>query len=178
MLRVLGFERLNDNGTTLLVESDEFMPDQPDLDIRYLLGDGILETYLHHYGFPAGASLTALLLDAFYEDIEMPHWETDHEEEFKRIVALGPERIEWHCDKNELLAAVTLDEDNAGSVAGTWVALREEYANRAAAFQKTQEEQLAAEFVDSMPVEIRTQPRNPNPAMPETSVGLAINFVP
>ena len=177
MLRILAFDKQS-NGVVITVESDEFMPDEPDADIRYLMANGILETYQYHYDFPAGASLTALLLDAFYEDITMPHWEEDYEEEFKRIVALGPERIEWRCDKNELLAAVTVDEDDAEQVAGSWVAIRNENLKRAEAFAKTEEERQAAEFVDSLPMAIRTQPRDLDPVAPEASVGLAINFVP
>lgn len=177
MLRILGYEK-QPNGVLLTVESDEFMPDDPTADLRYIMADGILETYLEHYGFPAGASLTALLIDAFYEDVEMPHWETDYEEEFKRIVALGPDRIEWQCDKNELLAAVTIAEDDAESVAGSWLAMKREMAEKAEGYQRMKEERQAADFVDSLPVAIRTQPRDLSPILPEASVGLAINFVP
>jgi hypothetical protein len=177
MLRILGLTKQS-NGVLLTVESDEFMPDDPTADIRYIMAYGILETYMDHYGFPPGASLTALLLDAFYEDVEMPHWETDFEEEFKRIVALGPDRIEWLCDKNEVLAAVTIAPDDPQSVAGTWVATKRALAEKAQGYQRLKEERLAAEFVDSLPVAIRTQPRDPNPVAPEASVGLAINFVP
>lgn len=177
MLRILAFDKQS-NGVVIAVESDEFMPDDPTADIRYLMAYGILETYLYHYGFPPGASLTALMLDAFYEDVEMPHWENDYEEELKRIVALGPDRIEWQCDKNELLAAVTIEEDDPEQVAGTWVAVRQQNEERAASFKKTEEERQAAEFVDSLPVAIRTQPRDASLVAPEASVGLAINFVP
>lgn len=177
MLRILDYQT-QPNGVVIIVESDEFMPDDPTADIRYLMAYGILETYLDHYGFPAGASLTALLLDAFYEDIDMPHWETDYEEEFKRIVALGPDRIEWHCDKNELLSAVTVDEDDPQSVAGTWVAMRNANAERAASFQKTAEERLADEFVSVMPTEQRVSPRDLTTPDQPASVGLGITFVP
>lgn len=178
MLRILSFEK-QPTGTALLVECDEFMPGENVSSIKYFLANGILETYLDQYGFPAGASLTALLVDGFYDDVEMPHWENDFEDEFKRIVALGLERIEWQCDKNELLAAVTIDEDDAEQVAGTWVAIRNENEKRAASFQKYREEQLAAEFIDSLPVAIRTQPRNTESTVPaDAPVGLAIQFVP
>lgn len=177
MLRILGYEK-QAPGVLLTVESDEFMPDDPTADLRYVMANGILETYLDHYGFPAGASLTALLLDAFYEDIEMPHWEGDYEEEFKRIVAMGPDRIEWHCDKNELLAAITIDEDDAEQVAGTWVAVRKANEARAASFQKLAEERLADEFISLMPTGLRSQPRDPGSASTPASVDLGITFVP
>lgn len=177
MLRILGFEKQS-NCVLLTVESDEFMPDDPTADLRYVLAYGILETYLDHYGFPAGASLTALLLDGFYEDIEMPHWENDYEDEFRRIVAMGPERIEWLCDRNELLAAVTIDEDDPESVAGTWVAIRDANAMRAASFQKLAEERLADEFVSVMPTEARMIPRDLSAASTQQNVESGITFVP
>lgn len=178
MLRVMSFEKLT-NGTTLFVESDEFMPDDPTADIRYLLINGILETYLERYGFPAGASLTALLLDAFYDDIEIPHWSADSAaEEFQRIVAMGDDRMEWHCDKDELLSAVTIDEDDPEQVAGTWLAIRNANAERAASFQKLREERLADEFITVMATEQRTQPRDTAPASTFGTVESGITFVP
>lgn len=177
MLTIKGFERRNNNGTTIFVESDEFMPGE-DVDIRYLMPDGQLETYLEHYGFPQGASLVAILLDAFYDDIEMPHWQSDYEDEFKRIVALENERITWVCDKNELLAAVTIADDDPESVAGSWLAIKRDLAAKAEAWQQLREEREAAEFVDSLPVAIRSQPRDASSGLPEAAVGLAINFVP
>jgi hypothetical protein len=176
MLRILGFEK-QAIGVLLTVESDEFMPDDPSADIRYILAFGILETYLSNYGFPAGASLTALLLDAFYDDVDMPHWEGDYEEEFQRIVAMGPERIEWHCDRDELLSAVTIDEDDPESVSGTWIAIRDVNAMRAASFAKLQEERLADEFISVMPVDQRTAPRDPSPASTPQTVESGITFV-
>lgn len=177
MLRVLSFEK-QAVGTALTVESDEFMPDDPTADLRYFLADGILETYLHSYGFPAGASLTALLLDAFYEDVEMPHWETDYEEEFKRIVALGPERIEWQCDRDELLSTVTLALDNPDSVAGSWSAIKAEMREKAEGFQRLKEERLADEFVGEMPREVANMPRDLSPLPADAPVALGIQFVP
>lgn len=178
MLRVMGYERLNAHGTTLLIESDEYMPGE-DLDIRYLLADGILETYLDHYGFPAGASLTALLLDAFYDDIEIPHWSLDSAvDDFAAIVAKGDELMEWHCDKNELLSVVTIAEDDPEAVAGTWVAIRDANAMRAASFQKLAEERLADEFVSVMPTEARTIPRDLSSASTSQNVESGITFVP
>lgn len=146
MLRILSWEKQT-SGTLLTVESDEFMPDDPTADIRYILADGILETYQEHYGYPAGASLTALLIDAFYDDVDMPHWETDYSAEFERIVAMAPDRLEWQCDRNELLSTITLAVDNPDSVAGSWSAIKADMADNMRGFHRRQEELLADDWM-------------------------------
>lgn len=180
MLRIMSFHRpeiQGGAGTQLAIESDEFMGGGA--DIRYLLADGILETYLDRYGFPAGASLTALLLDAFYDDIDMPHWqEPGALDRFEEIVAMGPDRIEWRCDKNELLSTVTLAADDPETVAGSWNAIRRDHAEKAEGWVRLQEERAADEFISVMTSEQRSQPRDPEPASTSQTVESGITFVP
>lgn len=180
MLRVKSFHRpqiTNGSGTQINLSCDEYMGGTN--NIVYLLLDGILETYMHHYGFDAGVCLSVLLLDPYYDDVTAPFTDDENAaEKFLAIAELAEERIVWECDKNELLAMVTLDEDDAESVAGTWLAHRRDMEEKAAGYQRMQEERLAAQFVDSLPTALRGQSRDLDPAKPDASVGLAIEFVP
>lgn len=183
MLRIMGFnepEVVGGKGVQILVESDEFAAGQEEaVDIRYLLVIGLLENYMELYKSPAGVCLTAMLLDAFYDDIEIPHWQLpDAPEQVDAIAAMAGERMEWHCDRNALLSLVTIDQDDPESVAGTWIAHRQKGIERGQAFLKMQEERLADEYITAMPDAQRSLPRDLTPVEANGNVGLGIEFVP
>lgn len=152
MIRVKGFDRpeiAGAKGTQIQVESDEYLGGGH--DIRFLLVDGILETYTIPYNLPAGVCLSVLLLDAFYDDVTAPFSDDPQAVgKFLKISKLADKRIVWECDKNALLSAVTLDLDDPESVAGTWIATERMLAERAVGHQRRREELLADSMVGDL----------------------------
>lgn len=159
MLTIKSYERSEGaHGTQLTVRSDEFMGGGMG-DIPYLLIDGVLETYIDAYGYPPGVCLSVMLLDAFYDDIEAPHsGDAGAAFKFLRIAGLAEERMVFECDRDALLAAVTLAEDDAASVAGTWAASRAATEEAAAGYRRRKEEMLGDAIVSDMQVTRRDQP--------------------
>lgn len=179
MLRVLGYSKQN-NATAVMCSSDEAFPES-DANIPYLLMDGLLESYMMAYDLPAGAALIMLLLDAFYEDITAPYADDpDLTSKANEIVDQADDRMEWHCDRNELLAAITVDpNDNPTSAASMWIRGIEDKKVQGEAHQRMQEERIADDFVSAMPKELRQLPKATEPTVPPGApVSLAIQFVP
>ena len=160
------------NGTQIDILVDEFLG-MKDVRCPFLLVDGVLETYMEGYEATAEEALSALLLDAFNDDIEvLPFLDEGAKEGFKKIAAMEKSRAKWQCDKKGLVATALLPKDSPKTLA------RREMKEKAKGYIRAKEERLAAEFVDTLPTATRTQPRNLNPEKPEPSLGLAIQFVP
>jgi len=176
MLRIMRYERQKE-ATVIVCRSDEQFPED-DIDIPYFMPDGMLESYMNGYELAAGATLTMLMLDAYYDDITAPlPDDPDRDERVDEIIAQDNDRIEWHIDKNELLAGITMEDDTPGSVVDSWRRLKEGHAALAEGHQQLQEERQAAEFVDSLPSAMRAQPRDTTGVSRDGSVALAIQFV-
>jgi len=88
---------------------------------------GCLEQYMGAYGFSAEETLSYILADILYEDIDVPFLE-DPEAEAKitELLRRIEGRIEWGVDKHELLSKMVLDPELAEHMKATWSELRTE----------------------------------------------------
>jgi hypothetical protein len=176
MLTVKGFHR-TPNGTQFDIDSDEYMGGGQ--NIMYLLVDGVLETYMEPYDLPADVCLSALLIDAFYDDVTAPFSDDEGAaEKFAAIGKMANKRISWKCDKKALISAVRVDEGEPGPVAARAIATKIRHAENAQGHRRLREERLADDYVASLPKRQREIPRMDKRPVAEGSVGLAIEFVP
>ena len=174
MLRVKAFEVEGNQGVRVIVKSDEFKYGEGG-DISYILARGILESYMEGYGQPAGECLDVLLLDAFYEDLEvLPFLDEGAIERFESIASQASKRMKWQCDRDALLSAVTIDPDDSDS----WISKRAVLAEKAQGYKRLKEERQADEFISAMPTEHRRLPRRSRPVSTSRPVESGITFVP
>lgn len=155
MIRIKGFHRpeiVGAKGTQIAIESDEFLGGGN--DIRYLLVDGFLETYMEFYKLPADVCFSVMMLDAFYDDVDVPL--TDDplaKQKFMKISKLAEQRIVWQCDKSLLMATATIDGDGPASEPETSKQIKRAREFTVAAFQRRQEELLGDSMVGDLVAE-------------------------
>lgn len=193
MIKVTGYEKKTQY--TQIHWEQNVLPNT----IGPLIMDGILEQYMGSYGTTAEETLSYLLADILYNDIDVPPMDDpDAEAKISALLSRIKGRIKWIVDKSQLLADMTLEDDLAEEMKASWANARAEMlkteaptkaqserkhaeARKAyvAGVERREEEILADDIMANLPPENRRAPRGDRKTKqaPE-KVGLAIEIVP
>lgn len=177
MLKVTGFERRK-GSSIIFLELPKELAKADITEFQYMLHDGILESYMESYALMPGEALELMLLDWYDDDVDIPPYKEEGMRAVVEEILERVDQIDWSAvDRNEILAQITVNEDNAPELVSQWRESRRIKEESVAAHQRTLEERQAAGFVDDLPAAVRAQPKDTNSIQVMDSLGLAIQFV-
>jgi len=173
-LAVTAFEKHPGSSRLWLDRGD----DDTDATYMMILRDGHLEAYMEAYALMPGEALELILLDWYDDSVEVPPYLQEDMRPIVESILTKTDQINWMIDRNETLAAITVNEDTAPELVEQWRLQRQREEEVAAGHQHREELLLAEEIMSSMPDDRLRAPRtDASPTTGDQPVGLAIQFV-
>ena len=144
----------------------------------HMIRDGYIEMYMEAYQLTGEDALALLLLDAHDETVEIPPVDAPGVRAQIDTLMGNRDKLRWSVDVQECLAQMYVSRSTHPELSAQWLNQRLSQESAVEGYQRRQEEIVAAEMMETMPTELRSQRRSDLDVNPSGSVEFGIEYVP